>query len=279
VGTRKPKQRKRATDAGPRRVAPAARKRDSGFRLGRVPVLGPDTAFFLDLDGTLLEIADRPHQVRIDAKLLALLADLRQAAGGAFALVSGRSLADVDGLLAPLEFCVAGQHGAERRDAKGILHGHRPPLARLRAVGHKLRDIAAAHRGLDLEDKGVNFAMHYRLAPERGPMLRRTMRSLVRELGSGFEIQEGKMVFEIKPAGVDKGAAILEYMRERPFRGRTPVFIGDDRTDEFGFRVINRLGGCSVKVGRGATEARWRLTHASAVRAWLARFVDSVSNG
>jgi trehalose 6-phosphate phosphatase len=101
------------------------------------------------------------------------------------------------------------------------------------------------------------------------------MLELVEELGGRFELQTGKMVFEIKPTGVDKGLAILEFMREAPFRGRTPVFIGDDHTDEYGFRAVNRLRGDSIKVGRGPSEAHWRLPNAASVRAWLARFIKT----
>ncbi|MGB5079331.1 MAG: trehalose-phosphatase [Burkholderiales bacterium] len=274
MGTRKKRGRSRAVTARPPRSS-AAVSRDSGFPLWKVPIPRSDPAFFLDFDGTLLDIADRPHEVRIDAGLVTLLQSLRDAAGGALALISGRSLEDVDGLFASSAFCVAGQHGAERRDAAGKLHRHRAPRARLRGVGQRLRRIAAKYPALELEDKGMNFALHYRLAPRLGPMLRKTMRELVKELGSHFELQTGKMVLEIKPTGVDKGSAILEFMREAPFRGRTPVFIGDDRTDEHGFRVVNRLRGHSIKVGRGRSEAHWRLPDAASVRAWLARFVKT----
>jgi len=277
VGTRKPKGRSRVGAARPPRGSSAAARRRGGSPSAQIPILRTDPAFFFDVDGTLVEIADRPHQVRIDAELMALLEALRDAAGGALALISGRSLEDIDGLFAASAFCIAGQHGAERRDAAGKLHRHRAPLARLRSAGRRLRRIAAEHPGLDLEDKGVNFALHYRLAPQLGPTLRKTMRKLVEELGSRFELQTGKMVFEIKPSGVDKGSAILQFMREAPFRGRTPVFIGDDRTDELGFRAVNRLRGDSIKVGAGPSHARWRMPNAAAVRAWLACYVESNS--
>ena len=272
---RKTTGRSRVIAARPPHGSSAAVRRDGGSPPGKIPILRSDPAYFLDVDGTLVEIADRPQEVRIDAELVALLEALRSAAGGALALISGRSLEDVDGLFASSAFCVAGQHGAERRDAAGKLHRHRAPLSRLRSAGRRLRRIAAKHPGLDLEDKGMNFALHYRLAPQLGPMLRKTMLELVAELGGRFELQTGKMVFEIKPTGVDKGLAILEFMREAPFRGRTPVFIGDDHTDEYGFRAVNRLRGDSIKVGRGPSEAHWRLPNAASVRAWLARFIKT----
>jgi trehalose 6-phosphate phosphatase len=246
---------------------------DAGFPLGTVPRLPADPGFFLDIDGTLLDIAERPQLVRIDDDLGHLLATLRDASGGAVALISGRSVAEIDRLFGR-NFCVAGQHGAERRDAAGKKHQHRVPLAGLRKAHERLRLMAAEHPALVLEDKGMNLALHYRLAPELGASVHEALHRLVEELGDDFELQSGKMVMEIKPSGKDKGTAIAEFLEEAPFQGRLPVFIGDDLTDEFGFELINRVGGCSVKVGEGSSAAHWRLPNADAVRAWLKRFVE-----
>jgi len=246
---------------------------DADFPLGTVPRLPADPGFFLDIDGTLLDIAERPQLVRIDDDLGHLLATLRDASGGAVALISGRSVAEIDRLFGR-NFCVAGQHGAERRDAAGKKHQHRVPLAGLRKAHERLRLMAAEHPALVLEDKGMNLALHYRLAPELGASVHEALRRLVEELGDDFELQSGKMVMEIKPSGKDKGTAIAEFLEEVPFQGRLPVFIGDDLTDEFGFDLINRVGGCSVKVGEGGSAAHWRLPDADAVRAWLKRFVE-----
>ncbi len=246
---------------------------DADFPLGTVPRLPADPGFFLDIDGTLLDIAERPQLVRIDDDLGHLLATLRDASGGAVALISGRSVAEIDRLFGR-NFCVAGQHGAERRDAAGKKHQHRVPLAGLRKAHERLRLMAAEHPALVLEDKGMNLALHYRLAPELGASVHEALRRLVEELGDDFELQSGKMVMEIKPSGKDKGTAIAEFLEEVPFQGRLPVFIGDDLTDEFGFELINRVGGCSVKVGEGSSAAHWRLPDADAVRAWLKRFVE-----
>src|SRR5207302_1173679 len=161
-----------------------------------------------------------------------------------------------------------------RRDAAGQMHPHRGPLAGLRRAHERLRLMAAEHPALVLEDKGMNLALHYRAAPELGATVRETLRRVVEELGDDFELQSGKMVTEIKPSGKDKGTAIEEFLAEAPFRDRLPVFIGDDLTDEFGFELINRVGGCSVKVGAGSSAAHWRLPNADAVRAWLQRFVE-----
>src|SRR6266700_4094529 len=254
--SRNPDAAATAPRGGPRQDRARA---DAGFPLGTVPRLPADAGFFLDIDGTLLDIAEKPHLVRIDEDLVGLLPTLRNAAGGALALISGRSIAEIDRLFGTSIFCAAGQHGAERRDFAGKIHKHRVPLAGIRKAQRRLGRMVARHPALVLEDKGMNLALHYRSAPE---------------LGADFEMQAGKMVMEIKPSGKDKGTAIAEFLEEAPFRGRFPVFIGDDLTDEFGFELINRVGGCSVKVGEGGSSAHWRLPGADAVRAWLRRFLE-----
>ena len=259
---------------GPHTTAAARRNRRSRQREVPIP---RDMGFFFDIDGTLVDFADAPSKVRVDRALVRLLGRLRDAAGGAVALISGRSVADIDRLFGPARFCVAGQHGAERRDAAGMLHRLGSPSARLREVGRKLERLAVSHPSLVLEDKGMNLALHYRRAPRLGSKVRAAVRKLARELGDAFEVQNGKMVIEIKPSGRDKGTAIAEFMREKPFRHRLPVFVGDDRTDEFGFRVVNRLGGLSVKVGKGRTAARRRLPDTAAVRDWLAQYASAPS--
>ena len=231
-------------------------------------------ALFLDIDGTLLEFAAHPSAVTVDPGLAQLLRALYDETAGAVALISGRTVADADSLFAPLKLCVAGQHGAERRDFAGGLHLHAPPLEGLRRAAERLRRLVHLHPGLVLEEKGMNVALHFRGAPlleaEVVPLLER----LVSELGQDFELQAGKMVLEIKPTGKDKGTAIEEFMQEHPFRGRVPIFIGDDLTDEYGFALVNRLGGHSIKVGLGASVALWRLANASAVRSWLHRLAN-----
>jgi trehalose 6-phosphate phosphatase len=241
-------------------------------RFERAPELEGRCAFFLDLDGTLLDFTDHPQQVAIDGGLLRLLKALASAAGGALAIISGRPAADIDRLLGEPRLCVAGQHGAERRDFSGTMHRHEVPLAALQEARRRFGLIAARHPALVLEDKGVNLALHFRSAPALRAEVQDAVRGLARELGGAFEVQLGKMVVELRPSGKDKGVAIAEFLEETPFRGRTPVFVGDDLTDEFGFALINRVGGHSVKVGEGESAARWRLPDAAAVRAWLAGF-------
>lgn len=133
----------------------------------------------------------------------------------------------------------------------------------------QLRQVVARHPALHLEDKGLSLALHYRSAPQLASFVHQTVHALQRELGDGYVTQPGKRVIELKPAGCDKGHAINAFLREQPFVGRRPVFIGDDTTDERGFDAVNTRGGISIKVGRGPTVATYRLPTVESVRAWL----------
>jgi trehalose 6-phosphate phosphatase len=243
----------------------------------RMPPFAADWSLFLDIDGTLIEFAARPQEVRVEAGLLELLRQLSEATGGAVALVSGRSVEDIDQLFAPLAFPAAGQHGTERRSAGGRIRRHAPPVEKLGVAAAELVRLTAAHAGLVLENKGMTLALHYRQAPGLRVLAEREMRNIAAGLGDGFELQGGKFVIEIKPSGKDKGSAIAEFIAEAPFAGRRPVFIGDDLTDEPGFDVVNRAGGYSVKVGPGITQARWHLFDAAAVRRWLGAYAAHVA--
>jgi trehalose 6-phosphate phosphatase len=237
---------------------------------GVPPPPASDWALFLDIDGTLLTHAETPDAVYVDDALRALLEQLRSLCGGALALVSGRAVDDVDALFAPLVLPVAGQHGVERRDATGVHHQLPFPEEHLRQVAQRFAAFKARHPGIVFEDKGHSLALHYRLAPQLEREVRALVEHAVADLGGDFELQAGKMVVELKPGGHDKGSAIETFMAEAPFAGRTPVFIGDDLTDEFGFTTVQRLGGHAVKVGEGETVADWRLADVAGVRAWLA---------
>ena len=226
-------------------------------------------ALFLDVDGTLLEHAPRPDEVRVEARLLTLLGDLMRAGGGAIAMISGRSVADIDRLFAPLVIPVAGQHGTERRAADGSLHVHSPAADRIDEACARLAQLHEKYPDLVVEHKGATLALHFRLAPELGILAEHEMRSIAAGLGEGYELQAGKFVYEIKPSGRDKGSAIAEFMMEPPFAGRVPAFLGDDLTDEYGFALVNASGGHSIKVGSGLTVARWRLPGAKSVYEWL----------
>jgi len=230
-----------------------------------------EVALFLDVDGTLLHIAETPAAVVVDRAIVELVAHAHRITGGATALITGRRIADVDHLFAPLVLPVAGQHGLERRDAALALHRHAGTALALAAARARLETFAAGHPGVLIEDKGLTVAAHYRLAPAAGLALESLAVRLAAESGAALTVQHGKMVFELRPVGKDKGTAIAEFLEDVPFRGRTPVFLGDDLTDEHGFSVVNRRGGLSVKVGAGPTEAMTRLPDVDAVRAWLER--------
>jgi trehalose 6-phosphate phosphatase len=238
-----------------------------------MPPFASNWAFFLDIDGTLLDIAALPAAVHAGAADFELLTALYEAAGGAAALVSGRPIAGIDKMFAPLKLPAAGQHGVERRDARGKVRRHALASETWRAAILPLRRYAAQHEGLIFEDKGLSIALHYRLAPELEEDVRAAVRKAAAQLGERYEVQPGKMVLELRPGGRNKGIAIEEFMRERPFARRVPVFLGDDVSDEYGFTVVNRLGGHSVKVGDGPTVARWKLSDPSAARAWLAQWI------
>ena len=241
------------------------------------PLAQPEWAYFLDVDGTLIDIADAPNAVEVDTRLLALLKRLHRACGGALALVSGRRLANLEDLLGNFWPPLSGQHGLERRTSTGQVRTHTEVLAAKREISRRLQPVLTRHPGLLLEDKGLTLALHYRQAPQLASYVHRLMRELVAGATEDLCLQTGKRVVEIKPVGFDKGTAIAEFMAEAPFRGRKPIFLGDDTTDEHGFVTVNLMGGLSVKVGRGRTMARCRLRNVGAVRAWLAGATGSRS--
>jgi trehalose 6-phosphate phosphatase len=229
-----------------------------------------DWALFLDVDGTLLEIAETPQSVHVPEKVKQLLVSISAHLDGAMALVSGRSLDDIDQLFEPLRPCASAMHGCELRDALGCVK--RPALVRQRLDSARvtLAQFVRDHPGLLLEDKGFGLALHFRRVPHLSADVRDVMKVVRERLGSDFLLQGGKCVFELRPAGRSKGTSIAEFMQRPPFRGRTPVFLGDDLADEEGFAVVNAMNGVSVRVGEpGVTLARHRLHNVSEVIRWL----------
>jgi len=225
-------------------------------------------AYFLDIDGTLVDLADSPGAVRLDPALPALVDALHASSGGAIALITGRSIADADRLFRR-RLAIAGQHGHERRSASGVVTRHRTSPRALDPARQALRALGRRHPELLLEDKGLTLALHYRRAPHLAGLAHRVISTVQTSLGDHYCVHRGKRVVELAPAGRDKGIAIRAFMREAPFRGKAPVFIGDDVTDEHGFAMVNALGGDSIKVGRGPTAAGWRLPSVAAVLTWL----------
>jgi len=241
------------------------------------PLVHAGAALFLDLDGTLFELAPTPDRVAADPALHPLLIALAQRLDGALALVTGRALADVDRLLAALPLPVAALHGASRRRVDGVVQSHASAAHDDPALRAELTELATRHRGLRFEDKGMAFALHYREAPALASFAHRTLRRhAARATPSPWALQRGKGIVELRPHGYDKGTAIAAYMEEPPFAGRVPMFVGDDVTDEAGFAAVNAMRGHAIKVGRGPTCAAYRLPGVAAVREWLVRSIDAL---
>lgn len=234
-----------------------------------------DTAFFFDFDGTLVELAPTPDSICVPPSLIALLAALRHRSHGAVAIVSGRGIYNIDTFLNMPDLPIAGLHGAERRDANGDTQRIGFNDARLLRIERELAVVVERHPGMLLEIKGAAVALHYRNAPEREGIAREATERLVADYADAYVLQPGKMVFEIKPKGVDKGRALAAFLNEPPFAGRMPVFAGDDLTDEKGFAVVNAHGGLSIKVGAGETSARARLDSVDALHAQIARWLEA----
>lgn len=189
---------------------------------------------------------------------------------GALALVSGRTVASIDRLFAPSMFAAAGQHGFERRNHAGQLWQGAIDAQVLAAARAMLQTVQARHRGVQLEDKGGNLALHYRSAPQLRDDLHAELLAVQQQFAAHLELVPGKYALELVSAGHSKRTAIEAFMREAPFAGRTPVFIGDDVADEAGFAAVNELGGYSIRVGDAAhTVARYRFSNVTAVLDWL----------
>jgi trehalose 6-phosphate phosphatase len=231
------------------------------------PTLDRDHALFLDFDGTLVDIAPSPDRIVVDPALTRTLARLLHRQDGALAIVSGRPIAEIDRWLAPLQLPAAGIHGAERRDVRGAIE--RRDDASLAPIVEQMERLAAAEPGLRVERKRGAVALHYRDAPHCETLCRHALQEALAQAPE-FALLPGKCVFEVLPRGISKGRSVQAFLAAPPFAGRPPVFIGDDVTDEAGFEAVQAVGGIAVKVGPGASVARFRLDDAAAVRRWLA---------
>ena len=240
---------------------------DDALTAAHSPAITANTALFLDFDGTLVDIAAQPESVVVPQGLTCLLARLSGQLNGALAMVSGRSLAALDAYLAPLKLPLAAEHGAVQRLAGGA-----PVAVASPGLQHVVRvasALAAQHNRLRVEVKSHALALHYRHALELESLCLRVMTTAI-EHTPGLEILRGKCVLDIKPAGVSKGTALQQLMDKTPFKGRTPVFAGDDTTDETGFSAAQSLGGDGIKIGPGASLARYRCPDPLTFRHWLA---------
>lgn len=224
-----------------------------------------NVALLLDFDGTLVEIAPVPDAVKLDRRIPAALDALRAGLGGALALVSGRPISFLDGVLAPHLFDAAGLHGAQIRMGGELRSQSQVPSAMRDAIRDLVR-FANGQVGILVEDKRISVAVHWRLAPHLQDETLALMRAIAARMAPEVRLQEGKSVAELVPAGASKGGAIAWLMTQPPYAGRKPVFIGDDVTDEAGFEAVNAMGGLSIRIGEGQTRATHRIASPTALR-------------
>lgn len=231
------------------------------------PLRLSDCALFLDLDGTLAPIASRPQDVRPEPRRTRLLADLGRALDGRLAVVSGRTLADIDRILEGQVAPVAAVHGLVRRTGDGRVQEAAPHPA-LHGAAERMAQFAARDSGLLVEDKGLSVALHYRLARGHAQPAQALARQIAAE--TGLTLQDGDMVQELRTPGPTKGDSVAAFLKEPPFAGAAPVFLGDDVTDEDGFQAAARLGGFGILVGPSRrSAARFRLPGVEAALDWL----------
>jgi trehalose 6-phosphate phosphatase len=230
---------------------------------------GRRVGLFLDVDGTLLDLARRPDEVVVPTRTVMVLKRLHTVLAGALALVSGRTIRQIDALFAPLKLPCAGVHGGERRDCIGQMHYLAPQAARrLDPARACLSRFVETEPGLLLEDKRTSLAVHFRERLELAGIVEQRLEQAKSQVGDGFRIQESVLVRELVPTVARKGDSVEAFLTEPAFAGRMPVFIGDDVTDLDAFAAVERHGGRAIAVGACVT-AQWRLPAPPAVIDWL----------
>jgi trehalose 6-phosphate phosphatase len=231
-------------------------------------------AVLLDIDGTLLDLAPTPREVWVPPGLADTLSGLLTRTSGALALVSGRSLNDIDLIFAPEQFPAVGGHGAEMRlstDSEAVAT-HAPPMDK--ELKRRLAAIAKLSPGILLEDKGYSLALHYRLAPHAEKAIYEAVSLIRADLPNApIEVLPGKRVCEIKHSGFNKATGVIELMAHEPFKDRRPIFIGDDVTDESVFAIMGDFGGLAFSVGRRAHGVAGHFDEPRDVRRWLAHLL------
>lgn len=238
-----------------------------------MPPVASNTALFLDIDGTLLDLARTPDRVQVPADLLRALERLAAQLHGALAFVSGRSLESIDRLFAPFRPAAIGAHGGEIRGLDGQVTRTAPLTDAVREI---FTGLAKHIPGLLLEDKKVALALHYRLAPEAAPVLKAAMEKHARLFETEkVHVLYGKAVIEARPLGIDKGSAVRKLARQKPFQGRAILFGGDDTTDLDVFRILPELGGRGFSVGRHFPGAEHVFPTPRAVRQWLVQAAEA----
>ncbi|WP_334369061.1 MULTISPECIES: trehalose-phosphatase [unclassified Bradyrhizobium] len=234
-----------------------------------------ESAILLDIDGTLLDLMPTPREVWVPPGLAKTLNRLLVRTNGALALVSGRSLNDIDLIFAPDQFPAVGGHGAEMRiepDSEAVA-AHAPPMDK--ELKRRLAAIAKLSPGILLEDKGYSLALHYRLAPHAEKAIYAAVSLIRADLPNApIEVLPGKCVCEIKHSGFTKASGVRELMTREPFKGRRPFFIGDDVTDESVFAIMPDLDGLAFSVGRRAKGVAGHFDAPSDVREFLTHLLD-----
>ena len=265
-----------ASDATPCDATPSDATPSSGPTTSSEPRLHAieRTCLFLDIDGTLLDFVDSPRLVAVDAELVDLLDRAAGATLGALALVSGRSLAQIDELFAPTRWPAAGLHGLERRDAAGLVHRASIDASQIDRARRQFEQLAWRHAEVEVEDKGLTVALHYRRAPALGVELASEVQDIVDSLGGNYRVQPGSCVLEITPRGASKADAVEAFLDERPFSGLQPLYAGDDLTDLAAFEAVERLGGLSIAVG-DRVRAKLNFPTVMHFRRYLAGLVDA----
>ena len=241
---------------------------------GIVSRAGENVALFLDVDGTLLDIAETPNSVMVPSDLIESLRRAERKLEGALALISGRAIEDLDRLFEPLRLRASGVHGAQIRSTPDS------PAEALRSAvllppgfAAIVKEAVRHFPGILIENKDFTLAVHYRLNPQAARWLRETLQELVSEASlREIEIQEAHYAFELKPRTFDKGKAIAAFLGQEPFRGRIPIFVGDDTTDEAGFAEVSSCGGRAYSVGTFRPGAIGVFKSPQSVREWLAAF-------
>ncbi|HEV7291909.1 MAG TPA: trehalose-phosphatase [Devosia sp.] len=237
----------------------------------------PQLAVFTDFDGTLVELASTPDGIEVPESLPQQLERAARELDSALAVITGREIADIDKYLAPLQLPIAGAHGTQRRRADGHLETIDPAaLAGAHAIAEAMAPLVMAHPELLMETKEGAVAVHFRQAPELENAVRIAMQEAAQD-HPDFTLVPGKMVLEARPTAASKGTALRAFMQEEPFLGRTPIFIGDDVTDEDGFIAAQELGGVGIKLGEGETAARMRIANVASVHALLQGLGDIVA--
>lgn len=238
------------------------------------PSLPAKACLLLDFDGTLIDFAPDPASIEVPPGLVPLLAALSERVDGALAMVTGRTLSDLDHHLSPLQLPAATLHGTLRRDGRGTLLADVAATTTFADHSERIREqlqrLADSHPGVLLEDKDHALALHFRRADPPWVPDGESVAALAALLPAGLEILRGDHVIEVRPGGRDKGTAVEAFLAEPPFAGRVPIYLGDDTADLPAMAAVTRLGGVAIAVG-DRIAAPWRLPNPALARSWLAR--------